>query len=175
MDDAASGPLRVIDLPSGGRLEVRMMTLADADLLDQLYGTLSAADLRRRFFTAGRPSRRVVEYWAAIGEHGGFGVIAIAHQERVRPVAEAGYALLDDGFGELAITVVPDWRGWLGPFLVEVVAEHAAACGIPGLKAEILTDNTIMRRVLGHRGAVVAECGSGTMLLATGPTTRVAA
>jgi hypothetical protein len=149
------------------------MTLADADLLDDLYRSLSATDLRRRFFTATHPSRHVVEKWAATGEGAGFGVIAVEHQKVLRAVAEAGYAVLDDGFGELAVTVAPDWRGWLGPYLIEVLVEHAAACGIPGLKAEVLADNTIMRRVLSHRGAVVTERGAGTMQLMIGTTTRV--
>jgi len=174
MGDEASDRLCVIELPSGGRLEVRIMSAADVDLLDELYRSLSATDLRRRFFTATHPSRRVVEDWAAIGDRGGFGLIAVEYRESVRPVAEAGYAVLDDGFGELAVTVAPDWRGWLGPYLIELLVEHAAACGIPGLKAEVLADNTIMRRVLGHRGAVVTERGAGTMQLMIGTTTRVA-
>ena len=167
--------VRTIELTAGHRLEIRSMTIADADLLDQLYQTLSTGDLHLRFFAAFRPTRPFLEKWATIGEHGGYSVIAVEHRgEGSRPVAEAGYAMLTDGFGELAVTVAPDWRGWLGPYLIDVLAEHAAAAGLLGLRAEVLTENTTMRRLLARRGAVVAEHDAGTVQLVIGTSTRVA-
>ena len=167
--------VRTIELSAGHRLEIRSMTVADADLLDQLYQSLSTGDLHLRFFAAFRPARRFLEKWATIGEHGGYSVIAIEHRgDESRPVAEAGYAMLADGFGELAVTVAPDWRGWLGPYLIDVLVEHAAAAGLPGLRAEVLTENTTMRRLLAQRGAVVAEHDAGTVQLVIGTSTRVA-
>ncbi|MGD9700898.1 MAG: N-acetyltransferase family protein [Acidimicrobiia bacterium] len=168
-------PVRTIELARGRRLEIREMTAPDADLLDELYHSLSTDDLHKRFFTAVHPARKVLDKWATIAEHGGYSVIVIEHRgEASRPVAEAGYALLADGFGELAVTVAPDWRGWLGPYLVEILVEHAAAAGIPGLQAEVLADNTTMRRLLGHRGAVATEQCAGTMQLVIGTTNRAA-
>ena len=38
-------------------------------------------------------------------------------------VGEAGYTLLSDGDGELAITVDPEWRGWLGSWLLDALVD----------------------------------------------------
>jgi hypothetical protein len=72
-------------------------------------------------------------------------------------VAEAGYARLGDGDGELGITVSPGWRGWLAPYLLDALLEVAAAAGVPNLQAELLTENRPMLGLTRRRGQIVLD------------------
>ena len=166
-------------LPGGRRLEVRPTTAADAELLERLYEALPLNDRYRRFFSSFEPDADFCRRWTTIGERGGFGVIALAHGappptggDVAAPapeiVGEAGYALRGDGDGDLAVTVAPEWRGWLGAYLVDVLVRHAAATGIKGLQADVLLENRPMLAVLRHRGAVALEHPDGTVRLVIG-------
>ena len=68
----------------------------------------------------------------------GYGVVAVVDHPLEQIVGEADYFLLDNG--ELVITVAADWRGWLGPYLLDVLIEAAAARGVPNLEAEFLVE-----------------------------------
>lgn len=144
----------------GGRsLVIRPTTVEDAERLDSLYLALDRGDLRKRFFTSWSPKGHWSRTWASVAERGGHGVIAIVRSGLTAGVdevvvGEAGYALRHDGDGDLAVTVHPDWRGWLGAYLVERLVEHAARHGIVNLQADVLLENAAMRRVFEHRGAV---------------------
>jgi RimJ/RimL family protein N-acetyltransferase len=170
--DAVGGSdddLEVFDLDGGRTLLIRPTTADDAERLDSLYLALDPSDLRKRFFTAWSPGGRWSRTWAAVGERGGYGVIAIALDRRPSAtgadetvVGEAGYTLRHDGDGDLAVTVHPDWRGWLGAYLVDRLVVHAASAGIMNLQADVLLENAAMRRVFAHRGAVVLDHEHGT-------------
>lgn len=56
--------------------------------------------------------------------------MAVISDDGERIVGEAEYILLPGGDGELAITVAPDWRGWLGPYLLDTLLEVAASRGV---------------------------------------------
>jgi hypothetical protein len=71
-------------------------------------------------------------------------------------VAEAGYVRLANGNGELAITVARDRRGWLGPFLLDLLIDEAAARGVPNLEADVLTENKAML-ALAHKQRYVTD------------------
>ena len=93
-------------------------------------------------------------------------------------VAEAGYAIRDDGDGDLAVTVATPWRGWLGAYLLDVLVRHAAAEGVRNLQAEVLLENGPMLSLLRRRDPVALEHDNGVVRLSigtTGPTTDVAA
>lgn len=155
-----------IDLGGGRVLLIRPTTADDADRLESLYRSLDPGDLRRRFFTAWSPHGDWSRTWAAIAERGGYGLIAIIREvsgtasEKV--VGEAGYAVRHDGDGDLAVTVHPDWRGWLGAYLVDRLVLHAADVGVDNLQADVLLENSAMRRIFAHRGAVVLDHERGT-------------
>lgn len=53
------------------------------------------------------------------------------------------------------------WRGWLGPYLLDILVQQAAAAGIQNLQAEVLVENRPMLRLLLHRGAVTREQSGG--------------
>ena len=147
-----------VDLPGGRVLHVRPIRAGEVDRLVGLYASLSDEDLYHRFFGGYRPPRRVIERWAEItGEGGCLLVATVDDGQGSRLVADAGYAVLPDGSGELAITVAPGYRGWLGPFLLDCLVRAARAAGIPNLQADILTENRQMTMMMRRRGYVALD------------------
>lgn len=160
----------VIDLADGARMEVRSTDIADAERICSLYETLSVSDRHRRFFSAFKPHLEWCRQWASVGSRGGFGVIAVVHRdgEPDEVVGEAGYAIRRDGDGDLAVTVAPNWRGWLGPYLLDVLVRHAADVGLANLQAEILLENGPMLSLLRRRDPVAMEHDDGVVRLSIG-------
>jgi ribosomal protein S18 acetylase RimI-like enzyme len=145
---------RTVALPGGRTLTVRPTVSADVDALAQLYESLPTDDLYDRFFSVYHPPRSFFERQARLNESGGCALVArLAGEDRT--VGDAGYVMLPDGGGEFALTVAPDWRGWLGPYLLDVLVEAAAARGLPNLQADVLATNQRMMALLQRRGYVV--------------------
>lgn len=155
---------RRLDLPDGRAIEVRLVRPDDVDRLIALYAGLDDEDRRRRFFSTYRPDRAFFVDMATVADRGGAGVVVVdrCDPDAIDPpiVAEAGYEMLADGNGEMAIAVDRSWRGWLGPYLMAVLSEVAAARGVRNLEAEILTVNRPMRALTKARGEVFMP-GSG--------------
>jgi hypothetical protein len=168
MDPAPS----VFELADGARMEVRPTSPADAEGICGLYETLSDGDRHRRFFGAFRPHLEWCRQWADVGSRGGFGVIAIVHRNGVpdEVAGEAGYAIRADGDGDLAVTVAPGWRGWLGPYLLDVLVRHAAEVGLSNLQADVLLENGPMLAVLSRRRPVAMGHDDGVVRLSIGTT-----
>lgn len=146
-------------LADGRRLVVRPARPDDTDAVVRLYTSLSLDDRYRRFFSGFHPRRAFVAQWISAAERGGCSLVAevVADDRPVEIVGEAGYALVADGGAEFAITVAHDWRGWLGPYLLDVLVEYAHEHGVTVLEAEVLSENRPMRAVAAHRGAVVID------------------
>ena len=164
---------RRIGLPDGRTMVVRPTTPADVDGLSLLYAGLSADDLHLRFFAAYHPPRKFFERLAAAAAEGvGYSLVAVVDHPVEHVVGEASYFLLDNGNGELAITIAADWRGWLGPYLLDMLIEAAAARGVPNLEAEILVENRRMLALIRRRGyAVVDGTDFSTIRVSVGATT----
>lgn len=174
-----AGSLRIASLPGGRTLEVRRTVAADADGLERLYTDLDQDDRYRRFFSLYLPPRATIEEWATDNDHGKLrlAVVIRGDQRRAGPegeprlVADALCVPLPDGDGEFALTVAADWRGWLGPYLLDALAEAAAALGMPNLQADILTDNRRMLAVVTARGyAVLSRPDFNEIRVTTGTT-----
>jgi len=149
---------REIALPGGRTMVVRPTTPADVDGLSLLYAGLSIDDLHLRFFAVYHPPRKFFEHLAHAAADGvGYGLVAVVDDPVEHVVGEADYFLLDNGNGELAITVAPEWRGWLGPYLLDVLITAAAARGVPNLEAEILVENRRMLALIRRRGYAIAD------------------
>ena len=116
-------------------------------------------DLYRRFFQAHTPAPKTVDVMVHGAERGGFGLVAVARAVGVseKVVAECGYEALPNGNGELGITVAPGWRGWLGPYLLDVLLDAAAARGVPNLEADILVENRPMLAMISARGYATVD------------------
>jgi RimJ/RimL family protein N-acetyltransferase len=153
-------------LGGGRRIVVRPVEAGDVDALTALYDSLDPEDHYRRFFSAYRPRRQFFEEMTTVAERGGARLVAIVTEAdgSERLVAEAGYTLLPDGDGELAIAVERSWRGWLGPYLLDAVAGIAAEAGVPNLEAEVLVVNRPMIAMLRSRGAMSMQQGDWSVL-----------
>ena len=166
-------------------MSIRTTVAEDAERINALYGAMGAGDRHRRFFSAFRPDLEWCRDWATVGERGGFGVIAVVAPGVERGpgrldtesgevcageivVAEAGYAMRSDGDGDLAITVATGWRGWLGPYLLDVLVRHAAAAGVASLQADVLLENGPMLSLLRRRDPVALGHDDGMVHLSVG-------
>jgi ribosomal protein S18 acetylase RimI-like enzyme len=145
---------RSIALAHGETMVVRPVAEADVPGLARLYGELSPDDLRRRFFSVYHPSSEFLTRVAS-GDDGRIGLVAVVPDGRI--VAEADYAPLDDGDAEFAIVVAPDWRGWLGPYLLDALVDEASERGVPNLQAEILVENRPMLGLVRARGYAMLD------------------
>ena len=137
-------------------LTVRAATKADVAGIRALYEGLSAEDSHRRFFAAIRVTDALVRTWVERCRDGGLGLVAVVDDGEAssRVVADAGYVLQPNGDGEFALTVAADRRGWLGPYLLDVLVEAAAERGVRNLEADILTENRVMLSLVRRRGYV---------------------
>jgi hypothetical protein len=145
----------VVPLPEGHALALRKATLADVPELTRMYQNLSDEDRYRRFFSVSRPHKELMERFVEANEKGGLWLVAVADDGTI--VADVGYTLLANGDAEVAITVSENWRGWLGPFLLETIAERAAAHDIHNLRATILLENRKMLRLAARRGCAIVD------------------
>jgi RimJ/RimL family protein N-acetyltransferase len=170
---AASGTERVVAIGPGRRIEVRAVRPDDVGGLMALYARLGPGDRQRRFFAVYRPDRAFFTAMATEADRGGARLVAVATSDAgdEQLVGEAGYTMLPNGDGELAMVVDARWRGWLGPFLLDALLETAAAAGVPNLEADVLTTNHAMLGLLRARGAAVVDHEDWTvvrLLIGTG-------
>jgi RimJ/RimL family protein N-acetyltransferase len=170
--------MRNVELPGGRRLVIRPIRSDDVDALMALYDGLEDDDRYSRFFSLYRPNRTFCEQVATVAERGGFGLVACVAEPSgtVELVGEAGYTLLDDGDGELGITIARKWRGWLGHVLLATLLECAAERDVPNVQAEILSSNRAMLALARAHGYVTAahdDWSTVRVLLGThGPTAQ---
>jgi hypothetical protein len=145
-----------VDVGGGHTLTVREAADEDVTSLGDLYRMLSTEDTYRRFFSMVKVKDDFVRDWLRRCRDGGLDLVAVIDDRRPtrRLVAEVGYVRNANGNGEFAITVAQDRRGWMGPFLLDVLIDEAAARGVPNLEADILTENTAMMALARHRGYV---------------------
>ncbi len=151
--------------------------MAETDLpaLRRLYDSLSVSDLHRRFFSGARPPDSFLDRWYARTRDEGCALVVVAiDDEGERVVADAGYVLLPNGSGELAITVDPAWRGWLGHFVLDALVEAARERGVETLEADVLLENREMLALLDARGyATVDHPDWNTVRVVIGTSGRV--
>jgi hypothetical protein len=150
-----------VPLPGGGVLAVRPVTPGDVEGLEALYAARSDEDRYRRFFSQYRPTRSFFERLADVADRGGCGLVAL---DGDRIVGEASYELPPDGDGELGMTVAADRRGWLGPYLLDALAEAAAARGVPNLEADVFVTYGRVLSLLRSRGYATMSTQDWTTL-----------
>jgi len=147
-----------IPLDNGVILRAEHITPEHRAALEALYASLSSADLHWRFFAGSRPPPHFFETWSSIEAEGGFDVGAFVDDgDETILVGEAGYALLASGDGELGMAVGPAYRGWLGPWLLDVLMRHAADRGVPNMQALVLIENSAMLSLAERRGYAVLD------------------
>ncbi len=162
-------------LPGGRSLGIRRVVARDAAGLKALFAGLDEADLYRRFFSGHSPPESFIDRMARVEETGGIGLIAVLEglDGSRRIVGEASCNPLPSGNGELGITVAPDARGWLGPYLLDVLVDQAARRGVANIEADVVVTNRRMLSLLHHRGcAVMDESDRPSIVRVTISTTR---
>ena len=164
--ESASEYLRTFDLRDGRTMTVRHSDPADVSGIAELYEGLSLDDRYHRFFSGCMPND-FAEQWTHVADQGGVGLVVVVANGGEHIVAEAGFALLPNGDGELALTVAREWRGWLGPFLLDALVHEAADRGIPNLQAEILVDNGAMLSLVRSRGYAIVDQGDWSIVRVT--------
>lgn len=148
----------VQELADGRTFVMRHLVPDDVDGLHALYQRLGTEDLQRRFFTGGPPPPGFVEAWTSLAERDGLGLaVDLIDGDGTRLAAEAGYSLLASGDGELGIAVEPASRGWLGPWLLNALLNHANDRGVANLQAVMLCDNRAMMALATKRGFAVRD------------------
>lgn len=158
-------PIRATVLPDGRRIDVRLATAADVPRLRALFDRLSPEDRYRRFFSGFHPGEVwVADLVARPADRGAVLVAEVSGGGSPEVVAEAEYAVLEDGDGELALTVDRPWRGWLAPYLLDALLELAASRGVPNLRAEVLVQNRPMVALLRLRGYATVDTGDSTVI-----------
>src|SRR5690349_7640106 len=128
---------RSVPVGRGRTVIVRHVESNDAGALYRLYDELDADDRYLRFFCAYRPDDAFIGKLANPGPREARVVAELVESGHRRLVAEAGYSLLENGNGEFAMVVARDWRGWLGPYLLDLVIDIAGANHVPNLEAEV--------------------------------------
>jgi hypothetical protein len=142
-------PADYLEKISNTELTVRTAVGGDLDELLAMYARLPDEDVYRRFFASHAPPH-VLEGWLHVAERRGELLVVVDAAGRI--LADAGYVPISDGSAELAITVDPSLRGWMAPYLLDVLARRAAAQGLVRLEAEVLTSNCAMLALLRARG-----------------------
>lgn len=167
--------VRRVTTQDGRELTVRPVGVEDAPALAALYAGLDRKDRYLRFFSAYHPPEEFFQRMTTVAEGGGFGLVAlnasVGTPEEV--VAQAGYTLIPNGDGELAITVAEHWRGGLGSYLLDTLLAAAAERGVPNLEAEVMIANGPMLALARARDCVLMERPDWTLirvLIGTNPT-----
>jgi RimJ/RimL family protein N-acetyltransferase len=147
-----------VDIEPGVRLVLRHSAPADGPQIEQLYRRLPVEDLLMRFFSAGMPPDSFFERWSSLAAGQGLGLVAeLTDDDGTRLVGEAGYSVQDDGDAELGIAVDPGYRGWIGPWILAALLDHAHDRGIHNMQALVRSDNRPMISLAQHRGFAVLE------------------
>jgi CRP-like cAMP-binding protein len=152
-------------LRDGTAVVLRPLVAADRAELVSAIDEVSTETLRRRFFTPGRPSERVIDHLVNINylDHFAWRVALADHDQGV---ATARYVRLrdDPGAAEVAFGVVDAHQGrGLGTLLLGALAAAASNAGISRFVAEVLIDNLAMRAVFDKAGATWSRGEAGVV------------
>ncbi|MDD7968134.1 GNAT family N-acetyltransferase [Actinomycetospora lemnae] len=160
-----------VRLRSGEEVLVRTLRPEDQDGLGAMFEELSNTSRYQRFL-GGKPtvSDRALRRLADVDHRDHEALVAVAGDgEGDKVVGEARWIRDEDDrtVAEMAITVADDWqqRG-LGTALAHDLARRAAEEGVERFTAEVLSDNSGVRRLVEHVGEVdSAERGGGVSML----------
>jgi len=144
-----------ITLRDGESVALRPLLPRDREALAAEIAALSPESRRRRFFTGGQPSARVIDYLVNIDYVDHFAWVMMT-PDGGRGVATARYIRLADDpeQAELAFGVAEDHQGkGIASQLLGALAAAASSAGITRFVAETLNDNAPMRAVLTKAGA----------------------
>ncbi len=145
-------PVRARD---GTELLLRPVLPGDSVRTTSSHVEFSADTLYRRFMTARRPSKALMDYLFEVDYVDHF-VWVITDQDDL-VVADARFVrdMADRSVAEIAFIVGDDYQHkGLGSFLMKALSVAAGEAGVQKFTARVLSDNLAMRRILNSYGAV---------------------
>ena len=142
-------------LRDGRQIEIRALRADDeADMLAAI-GRTSPASLQRRFFVAKRGfSQKEIDFFLKIDFSDHVALVALTDEDG-RPTIVGGgrYVVVEPGRAEVAFIVIDGYQGQgLGAHLMRHLAGIARDAGLKELIAEVLPENTAMRKVFSKFG-----------------------
>ena len=137
-------------LKDGSQIEIRALRRTDeSDMLAAIENT-SAQSLQRRFFVMKRHfSDKERAFFMDVDFKNHVAIVAAAN-ENGRPMIAGGgrYIVFEEGRAEMAFVVIDAWQGrGIGSLLLRHLVNIAGASGLNELTAEVLPENTAMKKV----------------------------
>lgn len=141
-----------VPLANGLTILLRPGLSTDGPFLAAGLAAMSRESLQRRFFSGGMPPESVIRYLLDVDYVDHFAWVAIdAADSGLVPIGSARFirSLTDHREADIAFGLLDDWQGrGVGTLLIEALGIAAAASGIDRFTADVLRDNTAMRRLL---------------------------
>lgn len=142
-------------LRDGREVEIRALRPDDKDDMLAAVGRTGTQSLQRRFFVVKRGfSEREIAFFMNIDFSNRVALVALGDEDG-RPVIIGGgrYIVVAPGRAEIAFVVIDAYQGQgLGTLLMRRLAAIARGAGLKELIAEVLSENTAMRKVFGKFG-----------------------
>lgn len=140
-------------MKDGEGIIIRPLLPSDRDALGEALRRLSIDSIRRRFFSAGRPSPALVDYLVDIDYVDHFAWVVLA-EGTYAGLATARYVRNTPTQAEAAFTTVDQYQGrGLGTFLLGALGVAATEAGITTLVGHVMEENMAMRAVFAKAGA----------------------
>lgn len=155
---------------AGTDLLLRPLLPSDRDAIDAALQKMSRESIRRRFFSAGTPSPRLVDYLIDIDyvDHFAWVVMDATTLEGIgvgRYIREPGTST-----AEMAFTTVDHMQGrGIGTFLLGALGVAAGEAGLTQLEAYVMEDNSAMRAVFAKAGGHSRFDDPGVVLVTVEP------
>jgi len=142
-------------LRDGRQIEIRALRPDDKDDMLAAIGRTSTESLQRRFFVVKRGfSQKEIDFFMKIDFSNHVALVALADEDG-RPTIVGGgrYVVVEPGKAEVAFVVIDGYQGQgLGAHLMRHLAGIARDAGLTELTAEVLPENTAMRKVFSKFG-----------------------
>ena len=142
-------------LRDGRDVEIRALRPDDKDDMLAAVGRTGTQSLQRRFFVVKRGfSEKEIAYFMNIDFANHVALVALADEDGRKVIIGGGrYIVTEPGKAEIAFVVIDDYQGQgLGTLLMRHLAVLARKAGLKELIAEVLPENTAMRKVFGKFG-----------------------
>jgi ribosomal protein S18 acetylase RimI-like enzyme len=142
-------------LRDGRQIEIRALRPDDKDDMLAAIGRTSTESLQRRFFVVKRGfSQKELDFFMKIDFSNHVALVALADEDG-RPTIVGGgrYVVVEPGRAEVAFVVIDGYQGQgLGAHLMRHLAGIARDAELTELTAEVLPENTAMRKVFSKFG-----------------------
>ncbi|MGY4405184.1 N-acetyltransferase family protein [Bradyrhizobium sp. USDA 3315] len=149
-------------LRDGRSVEIRILRADDQGDMLAAIGRTSSQSLQRRFFGPKRSfSAKEIDFFMNIDFTNHVALIALADEHDHEVIIGGGrYVVANPGTAEIAFVTIDDYQGQgVGTLLMHHLIVLARAAGLEQLVAEVLPENTAMRKVFTKFGFQVRGDG----------------